>query len=176
MTLADEDCPRYDTGTIGGILAMDYWVNEFAENWHEDGKPYISASQKSLIVSILSAGTFFGALTVAPIGDFFGRRWGLIVSTLIFTVGVIFQTAATETVLFSIGRFVAGYGVGLVSALGKDTSENLRVFVLIHTPSSLVSVRISPKMDSWCDCRRLSACYHHWAPTCSMCQSGYSCP
>ncbi|KAI5811590.1 general substrate transporter [Peziza echinospora] len=107
----------YDTGTIGGILAMDFWVKEFAQNHHADGTPYISASQKSLIVSILSAGTFFGALTAAPAGDFLGRRWGLIVSTLIFSVGVIFQTAATETVLFSIGRFIAGYGVGLVSAL-----------------------------------------------------------
>lgn len=107
----------YDTGTISGILAMDFWVNEFGENRNEKGDLYITSSQQALIVSILSAGTFLGALTAAPFGDRLGRRWGLIASCLVFSVGVAFQTAATETVLFSIGRFVAGYGVGLISAL-----------------------------------------------------------
>ncbi|KAF8471318.1 general substrate transporter [Kalaharituber pfeilii] len=107
----------YDTGTIGGILAMEYWIKEFADTYDKEGKPYITSSQSSLIVSILSAGTFFGALTAAPFGDFLGRRWGLIASCVVFSLGVIFQTAATETALFSVGRFVAGYGVGLVSAL-----------------------------------------------------------
>ena len=115
---------RYDTGTIGGILAMNYWVKEFAQKWNADGDPYISASQKSLIVSILSAGTFFGALTAAPCGDFLGRRWGLIASCAVFTIGVICQTISTETALFSVGRFIAGYGVGLVSALGKDSRRD----------------------------------------------------
>ncbi|KAF8429799.1 general substrate transporter [Tirmania nivea] len=107
----------YDTGTISGILAMDYWVKEFATSIGTDGKPYITASQSSLIVSILSAGTFFGALTAAPFGDLLGRRWGLIAACVVFSVGVVFQTAATATALFSVGRFVAGYGVGLASAL-----------------------------------------------------------
>ena len=105
---------------------MDFWIKEFATNIDKDGKPFITASQSSLIVSILSAGTFFGALTAAPFGDLLGRRWGLIASCVVFSVGVIFQTAATETALFSFGRFVAGYGVGLVSALGKNYS-------LVHT-------------------------------------------
>lgn len=107
----------YDTGTISGILAMDYWIKEFATNFDDKGKPYITASQSSLIVSILSAGTFMGALTAAPFGDLLGRRWGLIASCGVFSVGVAFQVAATATALFAVGRFIAGYGVGLVSAL-----------------------------------------------------------
>ncbi|USW54097.1 Putative major facilitator, sugar transporter, major facilitator superfamily [Septoria linicola] len=108
----------YDTGTIGGILAMPYWLQEFSTGAvDEKGNPAITASQSSEIVSLLSAGTFFGALTAAPTGDFFGRRWGLIVSTLVFTVGVILQTAATDIPLFVAGRFFAGYGVGMISAL-----------------------------------------------------------
>jgi len=98
---------------------MDHWIKEFATHIGDDGKPYITSSESSLIVSILSAGTFFGALTAAPFGDFLGRRWGLIASCLVFSIGVVFQTAATATPLFALGRFVAGYGVGLVSALGK---------------------------------------------------------
>lgn len=109
---------RYDTGTIGGILAMPYWRREFSTGYinKKDGLPDVTPSQSSEIVSLLSAGTFFGALTAAPACDFFGRRWGLIISTFVFTFGVILQTAATAIPMFVAGRFFAGYGVGMISA------------------------------------------------------------
>ncbi|KAI4158347.1 MAG: hypothetical protein LQ342_007516 [Letrouitia transgressa] len=109
----------YDTGTIGGILAMQYWRDLFSTGYinPKDEKKDVSPSQSSEIVSLLSAGTFFGALTAAPMGDVLGRRLGMIVSTAIFTFGVILQTAATAIPLFVAGRFFAGYGVGLISAL-----------------------------------------------------------
>jgi len=108
----------YDTGTIGGILAMPYWLKTFSTGFTDaDGLPAITSSQSSQIVSILSAGTFFGALTAAPCGDFFGRRYGLMVTMVVFCVGVILQTIATDIPVFTAGRFFAGYGVGMVSAL-----------------------------------------------------------
>lgn len=98
---------------------MDYWLELFSTpgNVDSDGSPIITSSQKSLIVSILSAGTFFGALLAAPMGDLIGRRMGMIMSSLVFIFGVILQTAATAIPLFTAGRFFAGLGVGLVSAL-----------------------------------------------------------
>lgn len=42
---------RYDTGTISGIIAMDFWKKEFSTQ--ADGS--ITAAEDSLIVSILSA-------------------------------------------------------------------------------------------------------------------------
>jgi MFS transporter, SP family, sugar:H+ symporter len=112
---------RYDTGTIGGILAMPYWQDEFSTGHRNpDGHLDVSSSQSAMIVSILSAGTFFGALTAAPVGDLIGRRWGLIASTaIVFNLGVILQTAATDIPIFVAGRFFAGYGVGLISALSE---------------------------------------------------------
>ncbi|KPI38056.1 putative glucose transporter rco-3 [Cyphellophora attinorum] len=108
----------YDTGTISGILGMEYWVREFSGGYTDaDGQPAISSGDESLIVSILSLGTFLGALTAAPVADYFGRRMGLILSTaIIFNLGVILQTASTSQPLFIAGRFWAGYGVGLISA------------------------------------------------------------
>ena len=84
----------------------------------------MSSSQSAMIVSILSAGTFFGALTAAPLGDSVGRRWGLIASTaIVFNLGVILQTIATDIPVFVAGRFFAGYGVGLISALSECTQK-----------------------------------------------------
>jgi MFS family permease len=107
----------YDTGTIAGIIAMSYWQDQFSTGFKDSkGHLNITASQQSEIVSILSAGTFFGALLAAPIADRLGRRLALIVSSIVFIFGVILQTAATEIPLFVAGRFFAGLGVGLVSA------------------------------------------------------------
>ncbi|KAE9981130.1 hypothetical protein Vi05172_g3618 [Venturia inaequalis] len=103
----------YDTGTISGIIAMPYWLREFTS----DGKT-LTASDSSLIVSILSAGTFFGALLAAPLADMFGRRIGLMFSAgVIFNLGVVLQAASTSQPLFIAGRCIAGLGVGLVSVI-----------------------------------------------------------
>ncbi|KAI9701656.1 MAG: High-affinity glucose transporter rgt2 [Bogoriella megaspora] len=109
----------YDTGTIGGILTMDYWLHSFSTGAidPDTGGPAITASQSSEIVSLLSAGTFFGSLSASPFGDYIGRRMGLVASCFVFILGVILQTAATRIPLFVAGRFFAGFGVGLVSAL-----------------------------------------------------------
>ncbi|KAH7141285.1 general substrate transporter [Dactylonectria estremocensis] len=108
----------YDTGTISGILAMGYWKDLFSTG-HTDaqGQPDVSPSQSAAIVSILSAGTFFGALASPFLGDHIGRRWALIASSWVFNLGVVLQTAATSIPLFLAGRFFAGFGVGLISAL-----------------------------------------------------------
>ncbi|KAG0645301.1 Major facilitator-type transporter ecdD [Hyphodiscus hymeniophilus] len=109
----------YDTGTIGGILAMPYWRDEFSTGYRDPtGHLDVTASQSAMIVSILSAGTFFGALTAAPVADAIGRRWGLIGSTaIVFNLGVILQAASTRIPTFVAGRFFAGFGVGLISAM-----------------------------------------------------------
>ncbi|KAL2831286.1 general substrate transporter [Aspergillus pseudoustus] len=103
---------------FGGILAMPYWARTFSTG-HRDstGQLNVTSSQSSAIVSILSAGTFFGALGAAPMGDIIGRRWGLIASNGVFVLGVILQTVATSIPPFLAGRFFAGLGVGLISAL-----------------------------------------------------------
>jgi len=67
-------------------------------------------------VSILSAGTFFGALFAFPIGDRVGRKWGLVVACVIFSLGVGLQLDARWPT-FIVGRVIAGIGVGLVSCL-----------------------------------------------------------
>lgn len=109
----------YDTGTISGILAMPYYQRLFSTGYRNPttGELDISPSEQSAVVSILSAGTFFGALSSPFLADTIGRRLALVASTVVFSFGVILQTAATALPLFLAGRFFAGFGVGLISAL-----------------------------------------------------------
>lgn len=66
----------------------------------------MSPSQQGEIVSILSAGTFFGALGAAPFADQMGRRATLIFATAVFTFGVVLQTASMALPMFLAGRCV----------------------------------------------------------------------
>jgi sugar porter (SP) family MFS transporter len=112
----------YDTGTIGGVIAMQDWLNVFGtfDPTHQLGKDtnfmYLPTSDKSLVVSILSAGTFFGALLAFPMGDMVGRKWGIVCSCVVFALGVGLQLD-TRWATFVVGRVIAGLGVGLVSCL-----------------------------------------------------------
>nr|VWO96985.1 Glucose transporter rco-3 [Ganoderma boninense] len=111
----------YDTGTISGIIQMKDWLSTFGVAT-TDLKTYPSgyflpSSRESLVVSILSAGTFFGALLGAPVADILGRRIGIIVSCLVFCLGVALQTGSSNLATFVVGRVFAGLGVGLVSTL-----------------------------------------------------------
>lgn len=131
---------RYDTGTISGILAMKYWDREFSTGFRDStGNLNITASQSATIVSILSAGTFFGALTAAPVSDAIGRRLGLIASTIVFIFGVILQTAAVAIPLFVAGRFFAGFGVGLISAM-SERNEKTRLWHLTDRRTQFLSI------------------------------------
>lgn len=81
-------------------------------------------ASSSLITSLLSAGTFFGALFQAPVSDFMGRKRSMMVWAVFFTIGAVIQTSAGENssnqanlAQIIVGRFLAGLGVGALSGL-----------------------------------------------------------
>ncbi|OQE17891.1 hypothetical protein PENSTE_c019G07889 [Penicillium steckii] len=110
----------YDSGYISGVLSMDYFIETF-EDLDKATTPaskfVIPSPRKSLIVSILSAGTFFGSLIAGDLADWFGRRFTIIAGCIIFIIGVVLQTASSGLGLLVAGRLVAGFGVGFVSAV-----------------------------------------------------------
>ncbi|GAA5871792.1 hypothetical protein JCM16303_000865 [Sporobolomyces ruberrimus] len=106
----------YDTGYISGVKEMKSWVAIFGD-LQPDGTRQLSSGTNSLVTSILSAGTFVGALCAYPAGDFLGRRYGIILFLCLFFIGVALQTAATTLATFTVGRVFAGLGVGGTSCL-----------------------------------------------------------
>ncbi|KAK7451798.1 hypothetical protein VKT23_012476 [Stygiomarasmius scandens] len=115
---------------------MDDFVARFGEQ-ASDGSFFLSSSRQSIITSLLSAGTFVGALGQAFTSDRFGRRGTILIWAAIFTVGTAIQTG-TETSLaqITIGRFIAGLGVGAMSAIvplynGETAPKALRGTLLV---------------------------------------------
>ncbi len=109
----------YDSGYISGVLTMQSFIEHFEPIPIYDDEYYSSLSswRQSLIIFILSAGTFFGAIIAGDLADFVGRRTTIITGCFILTAGVILQTAATRLVQLVLGRLVAGFGVGFVTAI-----------------------------------------------------------
>ena len=95
---------------------MPWWLAKFGD-LQSDGSYVLSSSRSSLVTSILSVGTFFGALGAYPVGDALGRRFGIIAFLGLFAIGVALQTAGNTIGEFAAGRVFAGLGVGGTSCL-----------------------------------------------------------
>ena len=149
---------------------MENWLCTFGKRDPSTGTCSISSSHQSLVVSILSVGTFFGALFAAPAADFLGRRWSVVVAVLVFAVGVAMQVAALALPLFVIGRVFAGLGVGMVSMLipmyQSECSPKWIRSVSHHFSCRLTSLTSAIYPKQGCCRFRLSVGYHHWSPRC----------
>lgn len=110
----------YDSGYISSVLGMDEFKRQYGHPIVGiDGTPtYVYDTwQRSLTVSILSAGTFFGALSSGSLADRIGRRTTIIAGCGVFVTGVVVQVAAIHISALVTGRLIAGFGVGMVSAI-----------------------------------------------------------
>lgn len=115
----------FDSGNIAGIMNMDWFIHTFQHlpipgpnaSSTETSNFVISSSNQSLIVSILSAGTFFGSIIAGDLADLFGRRTTIITGCFIFCVGVVIEVASSTIPVLAVGRIIAGFGFGFVSAV-----------------------------------------------------------
>ncbi|KAK3114536.1 hypothetical protein LTR53_007067 [Teratosphaeriaceae sp. CCFEE 6253] len=103
----------YDSGYINGVTGSQVFIDII----EGQGAKALSGPHNSLIVSILSAGTFFGAIAAGDVADIIGRKWTVILGCAIYIVGVVLQTATKGLGLLVAGRLIAGIGVGFESAI-----------------------------------------------------------
>lgn len=96
----------------GGVLTLKSFQNDFR---------YTSTQQTTVnsnAVSILQAGAFFGCFFTMPIAAYLGRRGGLILSSIVFSIGTILQLINAHTLgTFYAGRVIAGLGIGAATVL-----------------------------------------------------------
>lgn len=102
----------YDSAFIGTTLALPSFVDEFRfETYSESALALV----KQNIVSVYQAGAFFGSLAAYVTSYFLGRRWSLILFTLVFTLGAGMMLGANGDRGLGLiigGRVLAGFGVG----------------------------------------------------------------
>ena len=109
----------YDTGVMGSVLALNAFKKDFGlptdSSGFANGKnAYVSSN----VVSLLTAGCFFGAIAAAFLNERFGRRYSLMGFTVIFLIGAAVQTAAHHSLgMIYGGRVIAGLGIGGMSAI-----------------------------------------------------------
>ncbi|KAI5459633.1 putative high affinity glucose transporter [Mariannaea sp. PMI_226] len=108
----------YDSGYINGVNGSPYFIHKVEGMDHKA----LSDPHTSLITSILSCGTFFGALIAGDLADRMGRKWTVILGCIIYLVGVVIQmvTGAGSSDALGVivaGRLIAGVGVGFESAI-----------------------------------------------------------
>lgn len=105
----------YDSAFIGTTIALPSFTAEFDFASYE---PSELALLQANIVSVYQAGAFFGSLFAFVTSYFVGRRWSLIVFSLVFILGAGMMLGANgERGLGLIvgGRVLAGIGVGACS-------------------------------------------------------------
>ncbi len=85
---------------------MREFKDQFGTTCHRHNQLDICPKDSSIIVAILSAGTAVGALLAAPIGDFLGRRYSLLIAVGVFCIGAIFQVCAQAVPMLLVGRYV----------------------------------------------------------------------
>ena len=150
----------YDSGYINGVLGSKIFIAQV----EGAGATAITSSHQSLIVSILSCGTFFGAIIAGDVADFIGRKWTVIIGCGIYIFGVVIQIitgpgdgSALGTIV--AGRLIAGLGVGFESAI-----VILYMSEIVSTSSQLSKRNLTfavPSQGPWSSCRRLPVLHYH---------------
>ncbi|KAL1900966.1 hypothetical protein Sste5346_002027 [Sporothrix stenoceras] len=100
----------YDTGIIGGVLTLP----SFVEDFRTGGNTNVSSNSTSL----LQAGAFFACFFAWPFTARFGRRYTIMLASLIFCVGAAIQVAPTHSLAaFYVARVISGVGVGIATVI-----------------------------------------------------------
>ncbi|KAH7381487.1 general substrate transporter [Phaeosphaeria sp. MPI-PUGE-AT-0046c] len=102
----------YDTGIVGGILTFPSFQRDFRYSNAQ------RASVGSNSTSLLQAGAFFSCFFIWPFTKRFGRRWSLVLASVIFNIGAIIQTLNTHSLAaFYVARVISGIGVGMATVI-----------------------------------------------------------
>ena len=93
----------YDQGVISGAL------NGIKSEYHT------STILTEIITSWVTLGAMVGALIAGAVADRLGRRWTVLLASILFVFGALIEALAPNTTILIIGRFTVGFGVGVAS-------------------------------------------------------------
>lgn len=104
---------------MGSVLALSSFKKDFGLPTDKTGFASAkNAKVSSNVVSLLTAGCFFGAIAAAFANERFGRRYSLMFFCSIFLIGAAIQTSSHHHIgqIYG-GRVIAGLGIGGMSSI-----------------------------------------------------------
>jgi len=121
----------YCASVIGSTIGQPGWYLFFS--LPQQGEPGYDTTTTHAIATangLFSAGGAVGALLVMWSADAFGRKRNIQIGSLLAVVGGAFQGGAAALVMFHVGRFISGLGIGvLVTVCPMYLSEMSSPFV-----------------------------------------------
>lgn len=113
--------------SMGGMLSgLDQSLISGA-NLFLPGDLGLNDRQNSLVNSSMSLGAVGGAFLLSPANEYLGRRWAIIFSCLLYTVGGALEAAAQDYGMIIAARIILGLGVGLEGGTVSSSSSKSHI-------------------------------------------------
>lgn len=95
------------------ISSMSAWIGspQYLDYFGNPG-----STEQGGITASMSAGSFVGALVAGWLADKLGRRYSLMVASVIWVVGAVLQCSAQNVAHLVVGRIVSGGAIGITSS------------------------------------------------------------
>lgn len=99
--------------SMGGLLSgLDQSLISGA-NLFLPGDLHLTDQQNSLVNSGMPLGAVAGAFLISPCNEYFGRRWAILISCILYTIGGALEAGAMNYGMIVAARVILGAGVGL---------------------------------------------------------------
>ena len=132
----------YDTGVVSGALL-------FLKSSYGG----LSSFQEELVTSLLLVGAMIGALVAGRVSDAIGRRPAVLITALIFVVGVLLAAFAPALPALLLARVVIGLAVGSASMvvplyIGETAPPHIRgAMVSLNQLAITIGILVSYLVD-----------------------------
>lgn len=73
----------------------------------------LTTQQNSLVNSGMPLGAVAGAFLISPCNEWFGRRWSIVISCILYTIGAALEAGSVNYGMIIAARVILGSGVGL---------------------------------------------------------------
>ncbi|KKK21306.1 hypothetical protein P175DRAFT_0436483 [Aspergillus ochraceoroseus IBT 24754] len=99
--------------SMGGLLSGIDQSTISGANLYLPKDLHLDSRQNSLVNSGMPLGAVGGALILSPMNEYFGRKWAILISLILYTIGAALEAGSINFGMIVAARVILGVGVGL---------------------------------------------------------------